>query len=168
MLDGVKELRFLDALQVVRAGVVQCPGEPGQLLQDSVQAALVDAGLATVLAELLRVSFEFLQDLGANVAAQKNSLDVEQACDDGPARKVGIVLQVEACLLEQKLQAQKRAQPFGLNGCSNSARRAVPVAASGTFRHLDHAPILRQCGRSEQMSAISRIQRARPSAASVR
>ena len=52
------------------------PGEPGR----------VDARLAAVTGEQLRVSFELLADVGPNVTAPQDSEDLEQCRPRRPGR----------------------------------------------------------------------------------
>src|SRR5690606_2236656 len=113
MPHRVQELAFLERVHELRTGLGELGLERRELPDQLVEASRIDTRSFPVTLEQLRLPLELLDDLRADIAAIQNREHLEQARDRGARSVLRRLLRVVRSLLEQELDAEKRAHPLG-------------------------------------------------------
>ena len=112
MLDGREELRVAQWLHEGAARSGQRRAQPRQVVDERAQAAAIHPGLVLELRQLRQMPFDFLQHLGAHVAAGGDGQDVDEAADCRATAPLAGLLVVVQRLVVEEVQAQEGAHPL--------------------------------------------------------
>jgi hypothetical protein len=137
VLDRREEFRIAQRLQPAGARGREVAAQAAEVREQRRQSRRVDPRAVLVFAQQREVPLQFLQYVAAQVAAQRDREDVEQARDRGATAPLTGLLVVEEGLRIQEIEAQERAhalvQRLFEHGC---------VAAVGAFLGAGHQPIV--------------------------